>query len=53
MARQWHCSWGTKASDNSITRGDVGPGMENVIEYCGGWVGEQWAFVWLSIKASF
>ena len=39
MARQWHCSWGTKASDNSITRGDVGPGMENVIEYCGGWVG--------------
>ena len=40
MARQWHCSWGAKASDNSITRGAVGPGMENVTEYCGG--GGMW-----------
>lgn len=36
VAREWHCSWGTKASDNSIERGAVGPGMENVMEYGGG-----------------
>ena len=49
MARQWHCSWGTKASGNSITRGTVGPGMENVMEHYGGGL----AFDWLSTKASF
>lgn len=34
--REWHCSWGTKASDNSIARGAVGPGMQNIMEYGGG-----------------
>ena len=51
VARQWHCSWGTKASENSITRGAVGPGMETVMEYCGGGGGH--VGIWLSVKASF
>ena len=46
VARQWHCSWGTKASDNSITRGAVGPGMENVMEYCGGGGGHTTRYWW-------